>query len=102
MYHSLVARKTRSMFEKLNDADAGPFTYVPGSHRLTPERLAWEQRMSLSARQSPVADTRQGSFRVSPAELRALAHASGLDNVRVRTRFPARMALVAEKAPDYD
>ena len=30
-------------------ADAGPFTYVPGSHRLTPERLAWERRMSLAA-----------------------------------------------------
>ena len=43
MYHSLVARKTRSMFEKLNEADAGPFvaavrddvvfTY-PGKHAL--------------------------------------------------------------------
>lgn len=34
-------------------ADVGPedmpFTYVPGSHRLTPERLAWEKRMSLEA-----------------------------------------------------
>lgn len=43
MYHSLVARKTRGMFEKLNEADAGPFvaavrddvvfTY-PGKHAL--------------------------------------------------------------------
>jgi ketosteroid isomerase-like protein len=43
MYHSLVARKTRGMFEKLNDADARPFlaavhddvvfTY-PGKHAL--------------------------------------------------------------------
>jgi ketosteroid isomerase-like protein len=43
MYHSLVARKTRGMFEKLNQADAGPFikavhddvvfTY-PGKHAL--------------------------------------------------------------------
>src|SRR5437588_651249 len=30
-------------------ADAGPFTYVPGPHRLTPERLAWERRMSRAA-----------------------------------------------------
>ena len=30
-------------------ADAGPFTYVPGSHRPTPQRLAWERRMSLAA-----------------------------------------------------
>src|ERR1700694_3362140 len=27
-------------------ADAGPFTYVPGSHRLTPERLPLEMRSS--------------------------------------------------------
>ena len=41
-------------------ADAGPLTYVPGSHRLTPERLRWERRMSLEARESPDAETRQG------------------------------------------
>src|ERR1700730_2060820 len=53
-------------------ADGGRFTYVPGSHRLTPERLAWEQRMSLAARQSVNPDTRQGSFRIDPAELSSL------------------------------
>ncbi len=52
--------------------DAGPFTYVPGSHRLTAERFAWESRMSLAARQSPNAEVRQGSFRIDPAELRSL------------------------------
>ncbi|MBD2841047.1 phytanoyl-CoA dioxygenase family protein [Erythrobacter rubeus] len=43
----------------------GPFTYVPGSHRFTPERIAWEHNRSLrdphaidrlSARGSPRAD----------------------------------------------
>jgi Phytanoyl-CoA dioxygenase (PhyH) len=29
--------------------DAMPFVYVPGSHRLTPERLLWERRMSIRA-----------------------------------------------------
>jgi Phytanoyl-CoA dioxygenase (PhyH) len=29
--------------------DAMPFVYVPGSHRLTPERLDWERRMSIEA-----------------------------------------------------
>jgi hypothetical protein len=52
--------------------DAGPFTYVPGSHRLTAQRLEWEQRMSLSARQSPNAEDREGSFRIAPAELASL------------------------------
>jgi len=50
-------------------ADAGAFTYVPGSHRLTPQRLLWERRLSLAARHSAVRDTREGSFRVDPAEL---------------------------------
>ena len=53
-------------------ADAGPFTYVPGSHRLTPERLAWERRMSLAAPHSPDGETRQGSFRADPDDLAAL------------------------------
>ena len=52
--------------------DAGPFTYVPGSHRLTGQRLAWERRMSLAARRSANLETRQGSFRIEPAELAAL------------------------------
>ena len=25
----------------------GPFAYVPGSHKLTPERLAWEHEQAL-------------------------------------------------------
>ena len=35
----------------LNDVDAAamPFVYVPGSHRPTPARLAWERDMSLRA-----------------------------------------------------
>lgn len=72
-------------------ADAGPFTYVPGSHNLTPERLAWERRTSLSARQSPVPDTRQGSFRVTPDELSAM----GLPEPRVFA-IPANTLVVAD------
>jgi Phytanoyl-CoA dioxygenase (PhyH) len=53
-------------------ADSGPFTYVPGSHRLTDARLRWERRMSLTASQSPLAEDRQGSFRIDPAQLTAL------------------------------
>jgi len=52
--------------------NAGPFTYVPGSHRLTAERLAWEQRMSLGARHSYNAEVREGSFRIDPDELPSL------------------------------
>ena len=30
-----------------------PFVYVPGSHRLTPQRLEWERRMSIAASRQP-------------------------------------------------
>ena len=69
----------------------GPLIYVPGSHRLTPERLAWEQRMSLSAPRAADADTRQGSFRVESGELRAL----GLPEPRVFA-VPANTLIVAD------
>jgi len=53
-------------------AEGGPFVYVPGSHRLTPERLAWEQQKSVTARYAADSDTRQGSFRIDTHELGAL------------------------------
>jgi len=51
--------------------DQGPLTYVPGSHRLTPERLAWEQARSVGIRDSDGLSQR-GSFRIAPDELPAL------------------------------
>jgi hypothetical protein len=33
--------------------DAMPFVYVPGSHRLTPQRVEWERRMSIDASRQP-------------------------------------------------
>lgn len=49
--------------------DQGPFTYVPGSHRPTPRRLAWQRQRSLVAsRHGPPG----GAFRVSAGELARL------------------------------
>jgi hypothetical protein len=73
------------------EEDAGPFTYVPGSHRLTGERLAWERRISLTARRSPNAEIRQGSFRIEPAELGSL----GLPQPRAFA-VPANTLVVAD------
>ena len=53
-------------------ADEGPFTFVPGSHRLTPARLAWEHRRSLAMAEEPNRLTRRGSFRVNLADLAAM------------------------------
>ncbi|WP_374408348.1 phytanoyl-CoA dioxygenase family protein [Pelagerythrobacter sp.] len=50
----------------------GPFTYVRGSHRFTPERLAWEHRRSLA---DPAAIDRlsgRGSPRVGDDDLAAM------------------------------
>lgn len=49
----------------------GPLTYVPGSHRLTRERIAWEQARSVDIAASDRLSQR-GSLRLSPEDLPAL------------------------------
>ena len=58
----------------LTDVAAGdrPLTYVPGSHLLTPERLAWERRKSATVADSGDRLSQRGSFRVSREELPSL------------------------------
>ncbi len=51
--------------------DDGPFVYVPGSHRLTEQRLAWERRMSIEIHAQDRL-TRRGSFRVDASALAEL------------------------------
>ncbi len=55
------------------ELEDGPFTYVPGSHRLTPERIAWERDLS-TAMGDEGQDwlTRRGSPRVDAAILARL------------------------------
>jgi len=55
------------------DEDDGPFAYVPGSHQLTPQRLAWEREQSLSAARSSDPMHSEGSFRATASDLAALA-----------------------------
>lgn len=49
--------------------DEGPFCYVPGSHLLTPERIAWEREMSIRAAHNPDTYSARGSFRADLADL---------------------------------
>jgi hypothetical protein len=51
--------------------DQGPLTYVAGSHRLTPERIAWERERSIDIRDSDRLSQR-GSLRIGADELSAL------------------------------
>ncbi|MTI42608.1 phytanoyl-CoA dioxygenase PhyH [Roseibium hamelinense] len=50
----------------------GPFCYVPGSHKLTSERLEWEYQCSLTASKDPRSHHASGSFRIRQNELEAL------------------------------
>ena len=51
---------------------AAPFMYVPGSHKPTKARLAWEQAMSIAVSGDGERLSRRGSFRIDPAELPTL------------------------------
>jgi hypothetical protein len=50
----------------------GPFIFVPGSHRPTARRLAWERNRSIRAAQSPDYQSARGSLRITPEALRHL------------------------------
>jgi hypothetical protein len=52
--------------------DEGPFVYVPGSHRMTPERLAWEKERSIRAATGLDRLSSRGSLRITKDELPAL------------------------------
>lgn len=58
----------------LDDVDErkGPFTYVPGSHRLTRARLHAQYRRSLEARKDPIRYSARGSLRWREQELKEL------------------------------
>jgi len=70
--------------------DEGPLTYVPGSHRPTPARLAWERAQSLRIGELDRLSQR-GSLRIAEEELPAL----GLPAPR-RFAVPANTLVVAD------
>ena len=52
--------------------DGRPLTYVPGSHRPSPERLAWEQHRSVTVLDDGDRLSQRGSLRIGSEELPAL------------------------------
>lgn len=71
--------------------DEGPFTYVPGSHRATPARLAWERARSLEAPEGLDRLSARGSLRIRAEELAAI----GLPQPRALA-VPANTLVVAD------
>lgn len=76
LFHSDTFHATAKGWMFLRDVavEDGPFSYVPGSHRLTPGRLAWEHEQSLTAAQSKNFIHARGSFRATEEELRAMGY----------------------------
>lgn len=69
----------------------GPFCYVAGSHRATPQRMAWERRRSVEARTGGDRLSARGSLRIDEAALAEL----GLSAPRVLA-VPANTLVVAD------
>ncbi len=72
--HSDTFHATVKAWLYLTDVEPGRacFTYVPGSHRLSRRRLAWERRQSLTWSSSGAFYSHEGSLRITPRELRTL------------------------------
>lgn len=77
----------------LDDVDdcKGPFTYVPGSHRLTHAWLAAQYRRSLKAHEDPLRYSARGSLRWTEEELAEL----GLPPPK-RFLLPANSLVIAD------
>ncbi len=93
LFHSDTFHPTAKAWFFLSDvgADEGPFSYVPGSHRVTEERIAWEREQSLAAGRSADQMHSEGSFRVEEPELAALGLPPPL-----RFAVPANTLIVAD------
>lgn len=91
--HADTFHPTAKLWLFLQDVgeDDGPFRYAPGSHRLTPPRLAWEYRMSLGAETDPRNHHANGSFRVTPEEFAAFDY-----RPPVKIAVPANTLVVAD------
>jgi hypothetical protein len=91
--HSDTFHSTAKAWLFLTDVreNEGAFTYVPGSHKLTTEKLEWQYQMSLQAKESKDTETREGSFRIEASELEPL----GLSQP-VQLAVPANTLVVAD------
>ncbi|MTH97907.1 phytanoyl-CoA dioxygenase family protein [Roseibium sp. RKSG952] len=73
-FHSDTFQPTSKSWFFLYDvpAEEGPFTYVPGSHKLTAERARWEQLQSEEAATNKNRLHARGSFRATADEIRQM------------------------------
>ena len=74
--HSDTFHPTAKFWLFMHDvaADEGPFSFVEGSHRLTPQRLEWEYEQSMLATAAGNAHHASGSFRSTEADMAAFGY----------------------------
>lgn len=72
--HSDTFHPTMKSWYFLDDVDErnGPFTYVPGSHRLTLDRLKWEYHKSIEISRNGDRYSGNGSLRINDSDARAM------------------------------
>ena len=76
MLHSDTFQPTAKSWLFLRDVgeDDGPFSYVPGSHRMTPERYAWEDALARDPHSIGNRYASRGSLRVAADRLADLGY----------------------------
>ena len=76
MLHSDTFQPTAKSWLFLRDvgADDGPFAYVPGSHRMTPERYAWEDALARDPHAIANRYAARGSLRIAADRLSDLGY----------------------------
>jgi len=72
--HSDTFHPTMKSWYFLDDcnSDNGPFTYLPGSQRLTMARLKWEYQKSITIAKQGDKYSSNGSFRATPEDLKSM------------------------------
>ncbi len=76
-FHADTFHPTMKLWFFMNEVqpEHGPFTYIPGSHKLTWERIKWEYKKSLVAHSFTDGMAANGSFRFTQADIDALGFA---------------------------
>jgi hypothetical protein len=79
-YHADTFQPTVKSWLYLTEVeeDDAAFTYIPGSHRPNKRQLAWERRVSITARDAGDRLTAEGSIRITEEELRRLGYPAPL------------------------
>lgn len=102
--HSDTFQPTAKAWLFLRDVgeEDGPFAYVPGSHEMTPQRLAWERGISENADAIENIYSARGSLRIMPDELGALGYGQPVKmTVKANTLVVADTHGFHARSPSY-